>query len=150
MNSMVHKKQHIGSQGFTLIGLLVVIAIIGILSAVVLASLSNSRGKARIAAAQSTMHSIQAGAVTCLLDGDVDLPTTQTQGGGGLGICSSTGASTYANLPSGWVYCIATLTTPCTAASSITGAAPNVTAFMIRAYGDGKLISCQESGCITS
>src|SRR3989338_5182477 len=150
MNSMVYKKQHIGSKGFTLIELLVVIAIIGILAAVVLASLSSSRGKARIAAAQSTMHSVQAGAVTCLLDGDVDLPTEETQAGGGGGICSSTGASTYANLPSGWVYCDTAASGTCTTASSITGAAPNVTAFMIRAYCDGKLISCQESGCITS
>ena len=146
---MVYKKQHIGSKSFTPIALPVGVAIFGNLSAVVLASLSSSRGKARIAAAQSTMHSIQAGAVTCLLDGDVDLPT-ETQDGGGGGICSSTGASTYANLPSGWRYCDTAASGTCTTASSITGAAPNVTAFMIRAYGDGKLISCQESGCITS
>ena len=47
------------SRGFTLIELLVVIAIIGILSSVVLASLSSSRNKAKTARRASDLHNLQ-------------------------------------------------------------------------------------------
>jgi prepilin-type N-terminal cleavage/methylation domain-containing protein len=56
----IHRK---GQKGFTLIELLVVIAIIGILSSIVLASLSTARTKATISAYQAELR----GAVPSLL-----------------------------------------------------------------------------------
>ncbi len=58
------------SRGFTLIELLVVIAIIGILSAVVLASLSSARLKAKDAAVIGEMNSMKAQAAIYYSDND--------------------------------------------------------------------------------
>jgi len=55
--------------GFTLIELLVVIAIIGILSSVVLASLTSARQKGKVAAIQSTMSSMRAAAEIGMING---------------------------------------------------------------------------------
>ncbi len=70
------------NRGFTLIELLVVIAIIGILSSVVLTSLSNVREKARVASFHSSVVSIMPALAIC--DSDF-LPIIE--GGFGDQIC---------------------------------------------------------------
>lgn len=61
------------SKGFTLIELLVVIAIIGILSSVVLASLSTARNKGKDASAKGSMTSMKA-AAELLVDASGNYP----------------------------------------------------------------------------
>jgi len=70
------------NKGFTLIELLVVIAIIGILSSVVLASLSSARNKGKDAAVKSQLASMRAQAEIYFSAGD-----TYT------GICTATAAN---------------------------------------------------------
>jgi prepilin-type N-terminal cleavage/methylation domain-containing protein len=138
-------------RGFTLIELLVVIAIIGILASVVLASLGSSRAKARIAAAQGTMRSVQTGAAVCINDATPVSPSepTETNNGGGAAICATNSAN-YSALPNGWYYCDDTGGTP---ADGVCGGAfvPGTNSFTIVAesFTDDTRITCQESGCTT-
>lgn len=60
--------------GFTLIELLVVVSIIGLLSSVVLASLSSAKEKGRAAAAQEQVRQIQTAIGLCLLESGGDWP----------------------------------------------------------------------------
>ncbi len=73
-------------KAFTLIELLIVIAIIGILAATVLVSLSNARKKAKIAQAFSTMQSLSKVASSCVMDGK-DLIDPAASGAGGTEVC---------------------------------------------------------------
>jgi len=79
--------------GFTLIELLVVIAIIGILSSVVLASLSSARAKARDAQRASDMHAVIEAFELYANDHNNNYPVATATGDaacGGAGYCLAT------------------------------------------------------------
>ena len=99
------------NKGFTLIELLVVIAIIGILSSVVLTSLGSARGKARFAAAQSTLSGVIPELTVCQDDGGYAQTTAPT--GGSTVACQTSSSdsdaltghsATWPTLPTGWTY----------------------------------------------
>lgn len=132
---LANKKNKIG--GFTILELLVVIAIIGILSTVVIGSLSNQRAKAKIAASQATMGSIMPIAITCMDDGVIlDVMTTNTGGGE---ICATTD-SIWPELTDGWIYDTSIASDPDTNTFSFSSS-----------DASGNIITCTEStGCVTT
>jgi len=90
---MKHKQK-----GFTLIELIVVVAIIGLLASIVLASLGSARKNARIAAAQGSMRNLTTAMVLCLDEGNTfNLPTESNTGGSDV-VCSTVSGGTATDI----------------------------------------------------
>jgi prepilin-type N-terminal cleavage/methylation domain-containing protein len=114
-------------KGFTLMELLTVIAIIGILASITVASLSSVRARSRISNAKSSMETVRAAAALCLFRSQVltTPPVANAE------ICTGSNLN-WPKLPGAWVY---------GAVSS------NVSAqtFSITATGDSTTITCAKA-----
>jgi len=64
----IFKCLHRGEKGFTLIELLIVVAILGILAAVVVPNLGRFMGRGKVEAANTEAHNIQTAVTACMVE----------------------------------------------------------------------------------
>lgn len=119
------------SKGFSLIELLVAIAIIGILSSIVLVSLGGARARARLGRVQSQFSNLHNHLIMCIND---EKPlTTGTPVGGTTPLCATV-TEKFPVLPSNWTY-----------------NANGTASFSAKASeGDNWTVTCTETGCVTT
>jgi prepilin-type N-terminal cleavage/methylation domain-containing protein len=131
-------------KAFTLIELLIVIAIIGILAATVMVSLGNARKKARQAAVQATLSSILPSIYMCF-DAGVNVNAAATPGT--TAICTATGLTEVwpilnAGSTTGWDW-TGTQTGTATTGDFYIAASNGATATDNKVCCNSKLNSCQ-------
>lgn len=139
----MHKK----TSGFTLIELMVVIAIIALLSVVVTAAVSSQRGRARVASVQKTLSSVKAVANTCM-SGQTILNSPSTPGT--TLICA--GAPAWPILPTAGTWTYATTgSTDCHNGGATLDLTTADGSFRFCAWSatanDNKAIVCDEQKC---
>ena len=122
-------------RGFSLVEMLIVVSIIGILSAVISASLYKARPKARLGSAQAQMSSLHPSLIICENDGQI-IDFTLTAPVLNNKICATANETAiFQELPRSWSY----------VESSVVGTIKAKTT-----EGDLWEIECSETGCVTT
>ncbi len=82
-----------GERGFTLIEILVVVAILGILAAIVIPSIMHLRSEGRVEAANTESHNVQLAVLVAMVDQEVSALTPGTVGPDNADVSMATGNS---------------------------------------------------------
>lgn len=119
--------------GFTLIEMLIVVGIIGMLSAFTAYSFSTARPKARLSVVQTQMGNLHSYLIICENDGNtVDFSTTAP--GVGVKVCPTANeAAKFEVLPSTWRYTVSPVGTYRACTTEL----------------NGTEVVCSETGCVT-